>query len=1377
MRTLNPLRRVAAVVTVLLVAGIWHGCSDSAVAPTNRLESRQSALVNRQDVHAAIAAQERHAQALSHTPGVIGSAVGFLPSGKVGVRIFVTRPNVPNLPRDLDGIPTSHEITGMLVAYSDPTTKQRPAPLGYSVGHPAITAGTIGARVVDAQGNTYILSNNHVLANSNGAQIGDPTYQPGPFDGGTIADQIGSLFAFQPIDFTGGLNTIDAAIASVSPADVSIATPADDGYGAPASDIYGDANGDGFVDDEAMLLGLPVQKYGRTTGLTTGQITAIHAQLTICYEVQFIFCVKPATFTDQLVVEPGGFSGGGDSGSLIVLSDGSNSPVALLFAGNETQTIANRIDFVLDHFNVSIDGTPPGPPFTDIEVTTVTAVSEVVQGNNTRVNVTLRNAGNQYVTTPFDVSLTDDTDGVPAGTATVAALAPGATTTVGIDWNTSGASIGAHTLTAHQELADDNSANDRASTTVTVSDVPVPVPDVAVTYMGAVSELVQGNIAGVNVTVRNVGDLDIAQAFDVTVVDATDGVTVGSRSVTGLAVGAQTTVTVNWNTASSSLGLHTLIGRQQLPDGNASNDADTIAVRVKDASGNSPVTDIAVTAVSGSSAMQGDTTPVTVTLENVGNQDVTTPFAVTVVDETDGVAIGSQSIAGLAAGAATSVTIDWNTAGSSIGSHTLTASHDFADENAANDQVSTVVTINDPGGPAPVTNVAVTSVAAVSELVRGSTAGINVTVRNVGNQDVGASFTVTVTDETDGTTIGTGTVAGLAVGAQTTVTVNWNTAAASLGAHAITGSHDFTDDNPSDDQRSTTITVTDPGSTAGTDIAVTSVGAVSQLVQGNIAGVNVTVRNVGTQSLATTFQVTLVDATDGVSIGSRSVAGLAAGAQTTVTIDWNTATSSLGLHTLTASHDVSDDDPSNDEGSTTVRVTDPSGGSPVTDVAVTGVSAASVMQGEVSPVSVTIENVGNQDVTTPFAVTVTDATDGVTVGSASVTSLSVGATTTVTIDWNTTGSSLGTHTLTATHNLGDENATNDQASTIATVNDPNGPPPVVDLAVTSVGAVSQLVQGNIAGVNVTVRNVGNQAVGSSFTVTVTDATDGVVVGTKTVAGLAVGAQTRVTIDWYTDQSSIGSHTLVGHQDLSDDNPSNDEGSTTVQVNPGPGTAVTDVAVTAVSAADVTQGDVVPVTVTLENVGNQNVAASFAVTLVDETDGVTIGSHTVAGLAAGTSTTVTFDWNTTGSSVGVHTLGASHALGDDDAANDQASTTATVAAPPVPAEFHVGDLDGTVSNDGKTWSGAVEITVHDPTETVVAGAHIVGSWDRSATVTTECVTTASGTCTVTFAGLRKNVPSMTFTVSSVSLAGQTYVPGQNHDPDGDSDGTTVTVNKP
>ncbi|HEX9893354.1 MAG TPA: CARDB domain-containing protein [Gemmatimonadales bacterium] len=471
MGVLRNARGAAAFAIITIGATFWSGCSDQVTGPLPvPSASLQATSPGPQDVSAAIAAQERHTPALRRIPGVIGTAVGLASDGRAVVRIFLSRPDVPGVPDALDGIPVSRTITGMLVAFGNPTTKARPAPLGYSIGHPSITAGTIGALVRNGSGQTFVLSNNHVLANGNDASLGDPALQPGPFDGGTLADQIGTLFAFKTIDFAlNGRNTIDAALALTS--EVSNSTPLDDGYGTPGSSIYHDTNDDGLFDNLAGLLNTPVQKYGRTTKLTKGTITGINASLTICYEVVIIFCVKSANFVDQLIIEPGTFSGGGDSGSLIVTDDLGKNPVGLLFAGSSTQTIANRIDLVLNHFGVAVDGgsAPPPTPTTDAAVTTVTAPSSVSQGTTVNVAVVVMNVGTEPISTPFNVTLQDATDGVPLGTQSVASLAAGAVANLSFSWNTTGASLGDHTLTASHSLADDNGANNQRSAVSTVN--------------------------------------------------------------------------------------------------------------------------------------------------------------------------------------------------------------------------------------------------------------------------------------------------------------------------------------------------------------------------------------------------------------------------------------------------------------------------------------------------------------------------------------------------------------------------------------------------------------------------------------------------------------------------------------------------------------------------------------------------------------------------------------------------------------------------------------------------------------------------------------------------------------------------------------------
>src|SRR3989441_3444339 len=215
-----------------------------------------------------------------------------------------------------------------------------------------------------------------------------------------------------------------------------------------------------------------VQKYGRTTKLTHGQITGVNATVDVCYEVFFIICIKSARFVDQLVIEPGSFSGGGDSGSLIVTDDQNKNPVGLLFAGSSTQTIANRIDLVLNNFGVHVDGgapPPPPTPITDVAVTSVTAPASVTQGATVNVGVTMKNVGNQPVGA-FAVTLQQAPDGAPFTPQSVSSLSAGAQTTLTFSWGTSGTtSIGSHTLTASHNLTDDNATNNQAWTSITVN--------------------------------------------------------------------------------------------------------------------------------------------------------------------------------------------------------------------------------------------------------------------------------------------------------------------------------------------------------------------------------------------------------------------------------------------------------------------------------------------------------------------------------------------------------------------------------------------------------------------------------------------------------------------------------------------------------------------------------------------------------------------------------------------------------------------------------------------------------------------------------------------------------------------------------------------
>jgi subtilisin family serine protease len=132
-----------------------------------------------------------------------------------------------------------------------------------------------------------------------------------------------------------------------------------------------------------------------------------------------------------------------------------------------------------------------------------------------------------------------------------------------------------------------------------------------------------------------------------------------------------------------------------------------------------------------------------------------------------------------------------------------------------------------------------------------------------------------------------------------------------------------------------------------------------------------------------------------------------------------------------------------------------------------------------------------------------------------------------------------------------------------------------------------------------------------------------------------------------------------------------------------------------------------------------------------------------------------------------------------------TTTATPTAYPSPTAtpgtstyVHVGDLDGSTSpgNRGR-WNAVVTISVHNSSEAPVAGASVSGSWSGGASGSGSCQTGSSGTCTVSLTNLKSNAASVTFTVSSVAAAGGSYQPSANHDPDGDSSGTAITVLAP
>ena len=231
-----------------------------------------------------------------------------------------------------DGVKTDVIEVGEIEALGY-RAKVRPAVPGYSIGHYKITAGTFGCLVRDrcCRG-IYILSNNHVLANSNAASYGDPILQPGRYDGGVNPrDVIAKLYRFIPIRFNDPqkYNLVDAALAR--PTDMRNVIASIAALGIPRG-------------VEEARPGMEVTKSGRTTGTTSGKVRGVNVTIRVGYGPG-----KIGYFRNQILTNA--MSQGGDSGSLL-LSKKDRKAVGLLFAGSSVATIHNNISNVMTALNV-----------------------------------------------------------------------------------------------------------------------------------------------------------------------------------------------------------------------------------------------------------------------------------------------------------------------------------------------------------------------------------------------------------------------------------------------------------------------------------------------------------------------------------------------------------------------------------------------------------------------------------------------------------------------------------------------------------------------------------------------------------------------------------------------------------------------------------------------------------------------------------------------------------------------------------------------------------------------------------------------------------------------------------------------------------------
>ena len=280
--------------------------------------------------------------------GIGGQEVDGRPTGRLVVKVLVRekrrRREVASealVPQHLGGLPTDVDAAGWIRAqqYAE---RHRPAPCGVSIGScHYMTPGTLGCVV--RRGRTfYLLGTNHILALLNRGPIGVGIPQPGRLDGGRCdSDVIARLSRFVPMA-RDRPNLVDAAIARTARARVDTRVLRAGGIlerlAAP---------------EDAPALGTPVQKSGRSTSHTAGQIDAID----VTVDVDYGPLGGTFRFSNQFRVRGTGraFSDNGDSGALVTTHPG-NRPVGLLFSGNPQRNMSfcNDITAVIAALGVSV---------------------------------------------------------------------------------------------------------------------------------------------------------------------------------------------------------------------------------------------------------------------------------------------------------------------------------------------------------------------------------------------------------------------------------------------------------------------------------------------------------------------------------------------------------------------------------------------------------------------------------------------------------------------------------------------------------------------------------------------------------------------------------------------------------------------------------------------------------------------------------------------------------------------------------------------------------------------------------------------------------------------------------------------------------------
>ncbi|MBI4283375.1 MAG: PD40 domain-containing protein [Chloroflexi bacterium] len=508
------------------------------------------------------------------------------------------------------------------------------------------------------------------------------------------------------------------------------------------------------------------------------------------------------------------------------------------------------------------------------------------------------------------------------------------------------------------------------------------------------------------------------------------------------------------------------------------------------------------------------------------------------------------------------------------------------------------------------------------EMADGDTVSFTATVSNAGTGRTLSDFYVRF--DIDGIAVGhRRVVGGLGVGQSLELTQVWQ---ASSGNHTATATvdeyNDIVESNETNNALSQTLPYIPFPDLVTSNITYSPLGNINQ---GDEITFTATVKNSGAGGTSREFHILFE--IDGAYIGQQKLSGLVAGASVNVSQVW---TAEMGTHTVTAIADrfntVAESNENNNRLSLALS------GASAPDLIVERINwlpSGNISEGASVTVNATITNIGTGALAGSFFVRF--EVDGTILGRQQVTGgLAPGQSVSVTNAWL---AKVGIHTV---------KVIADEFNTVIELNEANNElsqvlPAVVatDLVVTTITwlPATNIYDGQEVTVTATVNNTGAGATSKSFSVRFE--IDGNYIGRQTVSGgLGIGESKNVSQTW---TAQVGLHAVKAivdeYNDITESNETNNQLSQALPAVLAPDLTV--IAITWLPSENISDGQPVTLTATLENIGTGNTSRDFYVRF--EIDNTYIGHQLVSGgLAVGQAKQVSQVWT---ARTGIHTAKA------------------------------------------------------------------------------------------------------------------------------------------